>query len=125
MKPFRYAVDPLCITCCGLYAANRWLWMPNLHSRFMRGHFNNLLLIPCALPVILWLQRQLGWRNTDETPTLADVLFHLAIWSVLFEAIGPHLLRTTGDIYDVLAYAAGAFIALLWWRTGRISKPAA
>ena len=101
MKRFRYATDPLCIACCGLYATNRWLVKPHVHSHFLRGQFNDLLLIPCALPVILWAQRRLGLRRHDAPPGGGEILFHLVIWSVLFEVIGPHVMRVTGDYRDI------------------------
>jgi hypothetical protein len=116
MKRFRYAADPLCILCCGFYALNRWVIEPHSTSRFLHGQFNDRLLIPCALPLILWLQRRLGWRRHDVPPTRGEIIFHLAVWSVLFEVIGPHLMRVTGDVWDVAAYGAGALVAYVWWR---------
>lgn len=101
---------------CFLYALNRWALKPHLHSPFLRGHFNDLLLIPCALPPFLLLQRWLGLRRHDESPAGREVLFCLCIWVVLFEWIGPHFIRgTTADPIDALAYALGAIIAFSWW----------
>ena len=116
MKTFGYWRDPLFLTTCALYAANRWLVKPHVHSPFLRGQFNDCLLIPCALPLVLWLQRQFGLRGHDEAPSGGEILFHLVIWSVLFEVIGPHLMRVTGDVWDVVAYSAGGVIAWRWWR---------
>src|SRR3954469_25552592 len=108
MGRFRYAGDPLFIFCCAAYAVNRWALKPHSHSAFLHGYFNDLLLIPCALPLALWIQRRCGARGHDEFPSAGEVLFHLTIWSVLFEVIGPRLmLHATGDALDVLAYSAG------------------
>ena len=74
-----------------------------------------MLLIPCALPILLQLQQWLGLRNEEGVPTAGEIVFHLAVWSVLFELIGPHLMKTVGDPLDVLAYATGAAIAGFWW----------
>lgn len=115
MRPFRYWRDPVCLSCCALYVLNRWVVKPHSHSAFLRGHFNDLLLIPCALPLLLWLQRQLGLRRHDGPPTVSEIAFHLGIWSVLFEVIGPRLLPVTGDVWDVLAYGLGAVLAGVWW----------
>lgn len=115
MKPFRYALDPFCLLCCVLYALNRWLVKPHVNSVFLHGYFNDSLLIPCALPIILWMQRQTGLRKNDNTPDIAEILFHLVIWSILFEWIGPHIMRVTGDFLDVVAYTGGAIIAWAWW----------
>ncbi|MDB6057019.1 MAG: hypothetical protein JWO95_863 [Verrucomicrobiales bacterium] len=123
MKQFRYALDPLCLACCALYALNRWILKPHVDSVFLHGYFNDMLLIPCALPIILWMQRKVGLRKTDAPPDLAEILFHLVVWSVLFEAIGPHIMNTTGDIWDVVVYTIGAFVAWVWWNRREL-KPA-
>ena len=116
MRRFRYWADPLFLLCCGAYALNRWLLKPHLESAFLHGYFNDLLLIPCALPLVLWLQRRFGWRRHDQPPQWREVFFHLIVWSLLFELIGPHLMRhATGDSMDVAAYALGGIVALGWW----------
>ena len=115
MKQFGYWRDALCIGCCGLYALNRWVVAPRAHSRFLSGYFDDVLLIPCALPLILQLQRWLRLRTHDDFPRVSEILFHLVVWSILFEAIGPHIMRTVGDPLDVVAYTAGAVVAGGWW----------
>ena len=115
MKRFGYWRDPLFVVGCALYGLNRWVLKPHVHSDFLHGQFNDILLIPCALPLVLWLQRQLGLRHHDLPPTLREIAFHLAVWSALFEVVGPHFLRVTGDPLDVLAYAIGGAVAGIWW----------
>lgn len=115
MNRFRYALDPFCLLGCGAYALNRWLLKPRLHSEFLHSYFNDLWLIPCALPLVLWLQRRSGLRFDDAAPRWSEIAFHLAIWSLIAEAIAPHFLRVTGDPFDVAAYSAGALAAGLWW----------
>jgi hypothetical protein len=116
-RRFRYLLEPLCIAACVCYAANRWLVKPHVAVSFLHGHFNDILLIPCALPLVLWLQRRLGLREHDRFPTLAEVTAHLAVWTLIAEWIGPRWLnRGTGDVWDVAAYALGAAIALTAWR---------
>ena len=116
MRQFGYWRDTLCRLSCAAYAANRWLLKPLCSSRFLHSHFNDLLLIPAALPLVLWLQRRLGLRHHDRFPTAGELISHLVIWSVLFEWVGPHYMRVTGDPLDVAAYAAGSAAAALWWR---------
>ena len=121
MRPFRYLRDPLFLTGCAAYALNRWALKNHTHSAFLHSYFNDLWLIPCALPPVLWLHRMLGLRGHDHPPQLAEILAHLAFWSLLFEWIGPRLAaRATGDMLDVLAYAAGALLACCWWQRGRV-----
>jgi hypothetical protein len=116
MKRFAYLRDPLFLFSCALYALNRWIVKPQLHFAFFHSWFNDVLLIPCALPPLLLAHRWLGLRSHDALPSPSEIATHLIGWSVLFEVIGPHIMRgTTGDPWDVLAYATGAGAALLWW----------
>ncbi|MBS0657176.1 MAG: hypothetical protein JSR82_02870 [Verrucomicrobia bacterium] len=115
MKRFRYALDPLCLLACAAYALNRWALKPHVPSAFLHSHFNDLWLIPAALPLILWLQRRTGLRLDDAAPRWSEIVFHLVIWSVIAEAIAPCFLKVTGDPLDVLAYTAGALAAGIWW----------
>ena len=123
---FRYFADPFCVVCCVAYVANRLLLKPHLHSAFLHGYFNDLLLIPCALPPLLWLHRRLGLRRHDHMPDAAEIAFHLVVWSVLFEAIGPWLFRhATGDPWDVAVYIIGGLIGWFWWNVRVNKRPVA
>lgn len=120
---FRFLRDPLCLAAWLLYGANRWLLKPLAPAgeQFFRGHFNDLLLVPCALPPLLWLHGRLGWREPHAPPAAAEVVFHLAVWSVVFEFIGPRFVgHTTADAWDVLAYWAGGLAALAFWNRAAI-----
>ena len=122
MKRFRYLFDPLCLACCAAYALNRWGIKPHTHLALFRFWFNDFLLIPCALPPMLLIYRRTGLRNHDAFPTGLEIFSHPVLWSLLFEVIGPHLMRgVTGDSLDVVAYAAGAALAFGWWRRKRLS----
>ena len=45
----------------------------------------------------------------------------MAIWSALFEWVGPLFVRgATADVWDVVAYAAGALAAGWWWNRERV-----
>ncbi len=120
MRRFRYLRDPLFLAGCGVYALNRWLIKPHIHAGFFHSHFNDLWLIPCALPLILWLHRRLGLRSHDNAPQIVEIAAHFVFWSALFEWIGPKFVpHTTGDPLDVMAYAVGAILAGLWWHRDR------
>jgi ubiquinone/menaquinone biosynthesis C-methylase UbiE len=106
-----------------MYAANRWWIKPHTQIVFFHAWFNDLWLIPCALPPLLLLQRWCGLRNHDDPPTLGEIAAHLVGWSILFEVIGPHIMRTTGDAWDAVAYAFGATVAFVWWRVLKIYSP--
>jgi ubiquinone/menaquinone biosynthesis C-methylase UbiE len=116
VRRFAYVLDPLCLACCALYALNRWLIKPHCHILFFHAWFNDTLLIPCALPPLLMAHRWLGLRSSDEPPTALEIGAHVIGWSVLFEVIGPHIMPTTGDPWDAVAYTVGAIVAWWWWR---------
>lgn len=120
MRPFPYLRDPLFLAGGVAYAVNRWGLKPHLPSGFFHSHFNDLLLIPCALPPILWLHRKLSLRSHDGAPTLLEITAHLVFWSALFEWLGPKFVsHTTADPLDALAYLVGAALAGLWWQRDR------
>jgi ubiquinone/menaquinone biosynthesis C-methylase UbiE len=116
VKGFRYALDPVCLSACLLYALNRWLIGPACPWPFLHQYFDDLLLIPAALPIVLGLQRWAGLRDHDRPPTIAEALAHLVIWSLVAECVGPYLFPwTVGDPLDVVTYALGTLIAGVWW----------
>ncbi len=117
MKAFAYGRDPLCLIAMGLYALNRWGLKPRLEMSFLHNHFNDLLLIPAALPLVLWVQRKLNWRTHDRNPDAKDISLHLIVWAFIAEGLGPHLFdHATRDWRDLVAYSTGAIAAGLWWR---------
>lgn len=121
---FRYGLDPVCLAACALYATNRWMIPAAAKGTFLRGHFDDLLLVPAALPLMLWLQRALGLRRNDAPPRWNEISFHLMVWGVIAEFVTPHLTaHATGDWRDLLAYAVGAVVAGLWWTRERVLRP--
>ena len=120
MSRFRYGLDPLCVAACVAYAIVRWIVRPHADSLFWQGYATDCLLIPAALPLLLWVQRCLGLRNDDSFPAWREIAFVFAAWSVTAEAIAPRLFsRATGDWHDVLAYGVGALVAGAWWTLAR------
>ncbi|MGB0580604.1 MAG: hypothetical protein ACPGVU_12935 [Limisphaerales bacterium] len=118
-RRFAFWVDPLFVIAMILFAINQLLLKPLTHVPFFQYHFNDLLLIPCALPILLWIHRQLGWRD-DSPPTATEIGGHLLLWCVLFEAAGPHLMQhATGDWRDVVAYVVGGILSGLIWNHRR------
>ena len=123
MSRLLYMRDGLFLLACALYAINRWALKPRVHSAFLHNHFNDLLLIPCALPVLLSMERSLGLRTHDKPPTPGEIALYLFVWSVLFEVIGPHIFpHSVGDPWDVVAYVVGGILAGLWWQRERLVR---
>lgn len=117
MDRFRYGMNAPFILGCLAYAANRWLIKPSIESRFLKSYFNDLWMIPCMLPPLLWLYRRLRLRADDQVPTWGEIFSHLLLWSLLSEWIGPHFIsRSTADPWDIVAYGVGAVAAGMWWR---------
>jgi hypothetical protein len=124
MPRFRYFRDALFLTSCVAYGINRCFIKPLVAPGFMMFHFNDLWLIPCVLPPVLWLHQRLGLRAKDLPPQPGEIAGHLVFWSLLFEWIIPHFTPgAAGDPADVVAYAAGALIAGLWWTRQRWFAP--
>jgi len=116
VKRFRYGFDPLCLAACAAYAFGRWYLRRHVAGGFWHDQFTDLLLIPAALPFMLWLQRRLGLRPDDARPSWREIGGHLAVWSIAAEAVAPLLFHhAVGDWRDVLAYGAGAALAGGWW----------
>jgi hypothetical protein len=122
MRPFRYCLDPVFLASGLLYALNRVCLAPRWGAAapFFTNHFGDVLLIPCALPVLLWLQRLGGLRTHDRPPTPGEIAGTLALWAVLFEIAFPRFAgRGVGDPLDLVAYASGALLASFAWALHR------
>lgn len=106
------------MSACAAYAVNRWLLKPHFAvGAFMSGQFNDCLLIPAALPLVLWLQRLLRLRTHDRFPTAGEIFTHLCVWAFIAEYAGPLLTHHgTADWLDVLAYFLGAIPCYVLWR---------
>ncbi len=119
MSRFRYARDPLCAAACACYAANRWLVPLAVKGIFLRNYFADTLLIPAALPLLLWVHARLGFRPPAARPGWREILLHLLVWSLSAEVIASHCFtHATGDPWDVAAYAGGALVSGLLWQLG-------
>lgn len=116
VKRFRGLGDPLCLLACALYLMNR-LWMrSHLGGAFLQGHFDDMLMVPAALPMVLWIHERVHWRPVGALPTFSEVVAHVGIWSFVCEVLGPHLnSRAVGDPLDVLCYVVGGVGSWLWW----------
>lgn len=118
---FAYCHDRLFLIGCSLYAVNRLVIKPLVSPGFFHSYFNDLFLMPCALPLMLWLYRRLRLRDHDRPPAAGEIALHLVIWSLLFEVAGPRWVgHVTADPLDIAAYAAGALIAWSWWNRARL-----
>ncbi len=116
-----HLLEPLFLTCVCLYAANTWFAGHYTSALpFFRNHFNDLLLVPCALPPLLAILSLLGIRRECGAASGREILLCLLVWSLAFEVLGPRLFdHTTGDLYDIIAYWTGGGCAWLYWKSPR------
>ncbi len=116
-RRFAYVGDRLFLVAVFLYAMNRLVWKPEHPGHgFFHDHFNDVLLIPAALPLVLWVHRKFGWRTHDGPPRAGEVVLHLVVWTLVCEVIGPKMLGMgVGDPLDAASYGIGAVIAWWWW----------
>jgi len=112
VRKFRYAADPLCIAAVAIYVIQRWIFS---HPA-LRGWFSDVLFLPAAIPIFLWMERKFGLRMHDRKPSLAEVGGLFLVWSLAAEGIAPLLFQhCTADPLDIVAYAAGGLFAWFWW----------
>jgi hypothetical protein len=127
MKRFGYLHDRLFIVSLAAYAVNRLVVLPHLAGSvrahlpwgwpFLHSHFDDLLLLPAALPVVLWIHRRTGLRPHDAPPGWREMFLHLAVWSVMCKIVGPYYCHIgVADPWDVLFFALGGVAACAWWR---------
>jgi hypothetical protein len=85
----------------------------------LRNHLDDCLLIPAALPPLLYMFRKLGLRRHDSPPSIREVAEWTILWAFAFEWAFPRFLhRGVSDLRDVLGYATGALVSWLLWRGG-------
>ena len=134
MRRFGYLHDRLFWMALSVYTVNRLIVRPyfsgyiRVHQHwlwgFLHSHLDDLLLIPAALPVALWIQRLLNLRRQDEPPGWREMFLHLVVWSLMSKVIGPLYLHLgVADPWDVVCFAAGGIAACLWWNRKPLHFP--
>jgi len=119
---FNYLLDPIFIIALSAYIFNKLfilLKLPFLSS-FHLYYLNDFFLVPCCLPLLLFVVHKLGHRDCAP-PTFFEIAIVLIIWSFLFEFFGPNYLQWgTKDILDVVVYWCGGIIAWFFWNRRNI-----
>ncbi len=108
--------DPMWMVAMACYASHRcWQWyFPG--AGWMDSYWNDFLMLPCALPLILWLYGLLGLRDDSIKPLGIEILGHGILWGLMAEMVGPLVFdHSVGDPWDLVAYAAGGLVLYLRW----------
>lgn len=120
---FKYLSDPLFLSSSITYVTNKTLSLcTNTHgsgwvSAFLASYLNDLLLVPVAIPIILFFSKTLKLRPQSLPPSMLELAIPVLIWSIAFEVIGPYVFgKGVSDPFDVLAYCFGGFASWLIWR---------
>jgi hypothetical protein len=128
---FRYLKDPLFLVCFSAYCVHRVLKTHDLSTPLLCSYLNDVICIPFWIPIMLWGERKLGFRQHDDPPSALEIVIPLVIWAIVFEVVLPSTDTFAGlavpDPNDVLCYALGGFVAARfwqWWYRRRDASPA-
>jgi hypothetical protein len=113
-KYLQYSYAPLALLSLSLYLLNLLYLKGAYHNNvFVTSYFNDILLTPILLPIIIIIEILFKQRYWEVKPTMSEILFWVVVFSVFFEIIIPKFNpRSTGDYMDTLCYLAGG---LLFW----------
>ena len=120
-KTFGYLKDPVFRGALALYSVTLLVRLTVGGGRFIEGYVNDLLCVGVWVPVLVWTTQRLNLRGYDGPPTGGEVAAAVIVWSVMFELLLPRCpgigSRHVADPLDVVAYAAGALVCALAWRS--------
>lgn len=90
-----------------LFLLNRVLETQGWSAEFLRSWLDDVLVLPLALGLALWLHRR-GGRPPSWTIPGFQVILSVILYAVVFELVLPARLGgATADFWDLPAYAAG------------------
>ncbi len=120
-RDFKYLQDRLFLGSGVVYLLNllfisNWQWAG---QSIARNFLNDLLLVPVALPLILFSSHILKIRSGSSPPTLLEIFIPTTIWAIAFEFVGPNVFnKGTSDSLDIAAYFLGGCVAWGVWNRG-------
>lgn len=120
---FRYIRDPVFVVSVSLYLINEFIILEYgiFKTGFIAFYFNDFLLVPVVLPILLFISKKLKLRLVDIPPTLLELIIPLLIWSVLFEFIFPYFIsKGTADLLDILFYFLGGLLSWMIWNRAHL-----
>ncbi len=129
MKPncaptnLRLLRDPFWIIAITCYALHKCWQAVYPDSGWMDHYWNDLWMLPCALPLILSVYGLLGLRELAIRPSGAEILWHGVLWGLMAEFVGPLCFKhAVGDPWDLVAYAVGGFVLFYRWHRVELKR---
>ena len=122
---FKYLLDPIFLGSLFLYIFSKFIMLDNSNIvyNFWNYYLSDILLVPVALPILLFALRLIRIRKNDLAPNFLEILIPLIVWSITFEIVAPLFVSSaTGDFFDILAYTGGGLISWYLWNYKSISK---
>ena len=78
---------------------------------WVSAYWNDFWMMPCALPLVLWVYRFVGLRSFEGPATAGEILSHGLLWAFMAEGLAPELFpHSVRDPWDVLAYFLGGLL---------------
>ncbi len=109
-------LEPFWIFSLACYAVHRWWQWASPSPGWMSNHWNDIWMLPCAVPLVTRMYAALNLRASTAPPSLSEIVWLGLLWSVMAECLAPlWFTRSTGDPLDVLAYGLGGFMLWLRW----------
>ena len=90
---------------------------PELNLTMFRFYFGDVLAPMVIVPIGAFLQRVIYRRVNLSEFSVAEVLIYWMVMSAFFEVVAPRVFsKMTSDPFDVIAYAIGSILLLLFSR---------
>ncbi len=108
---------PLFILAVVLFITNQVLERYFLfHLPYLHAYLDDLLCMLVLLPILLFLQRNLVFRDPTYTFHVAHIIIAIIACSLYFEVYLPYYYtpKYIADPLDVFAYSVGGFIFWKW-----------
>ncbi|XOV71453.1 MAG: hypothetical protein ACFHW5_22565 [Verrucomicrobiota bacterium] len=108
--------DSFWLLSLACYAIHRiWQWASPAPG-WMSSYWNDIWMLPCAVPLVIRIYETLNLREPNMHPSLSEIVWHGLLWSFMAEGLAPVWFpSSTADPLDLAAYALGGFMLWLRW----------
>jgi hypothetical protein len=123
-KEYKYYGDPVFVVSIICYSINKLLLISHrsFESSFMNNYFNDIFVVPCLLPILIYCIARMKLRNKYSGPLIIEIFLFVSVISLMCEIFGPYFLgKGVYDPIDIFAYLLGGMISWFIWRYGKVS----